>query len=289
MLIKNLVGGFGVLLAALTLMGCGGDDSRDKAAPGSAEAAPAESVLGDVPARAIEALPANITVDGDPSDWDGIQGLSILLDSIEGNDVEIKDASIRVAYDDQFAYALFTVIDDFNWDPNDVKRSAAGAVMWNVDPAAGPHMGAVESSGAPGVGLVDIWHWELQCASGEEHGGAVNGPGDGDPGNDANCNFDDEWSTSAFEREDDAGSAAENSLLGVWAHTNPNADGNGTWFFEIRRPLQTGDDQDAQFEPGQTAQVALAYWDADNSPEGWKAAGHAQSANGGWIDVTFTG
>lgn len=153
--------------------------------------------------------------------------------------------------------------------------------MWNVDPSAGPHMGAVDASGAPAVGLVDIWHWELECARGEEHGGAVHGLGDGDPGNDSVCNLDDEWSTGAFEREDDNGSAAENSLLGVWTHTKPNADAAGTWFFEMRRPLLTGDEQDAQFEIGQIAQVALAYWDPDNSPDGWGAAKHAQSSNGG--------
>lgn len=287
MLFRGLVGVLGILLAALALAGCGGDDDG---AEGTAESTPAaQPPLEDRPERAIEARPAEIVVDGDPSDWEGILGLSILLEPIEGSDVEIKDASIRVAYDDEFVYTLFTVIDDYNWDPGDVKLSAAGALMWNVDPAAGPHMGAVEPSGAPGVGLVDLWHWELECASGEQHGGAVNGPGDGDPGNDGECNLDDEWAASALEREDDNGATAENSLLGVWTHTDPNADAEGTWFFEARRPLVTGDEQDAQFEAGEgeTAQVALAYWDPDNSTEGWQGAEHAQSSNAGWISVRF--
>ena len=42
----------------------------------------------------------------------------------------------------------------------------------------------------------------------------------------------------------------ENSLLGVWNHTNPVEDGEGSWIFEIRRPLQTGDENDAQLEVG---------------------------------------
>jgi hypothetical protein len=288
MLIRSIVVVFAVALAAFVLTGCGGDDDGAQTVEPTTTTAPAsDAVLGDVSARAIEARPAQITVDGDPSDWEGIVGLSILLEPIGGSVAELKDASIRVAYDDEFAYALFTVIDDYNWDPSDAKKSAAGAIMWNVDPDAGPHMGAVEPSGVPAVGLVDIWHWELECALGEEHGGAVHGPGDGDGGNDAECNLDDEWSTSAVERDDDNGAAAENSLLGVWTHTDPNADAAGTWFFELRRPLLTSDEQDAQFELGQSAQVALAYWDPDNGPEGWEAAEHAQSANAGWIDVIF--
>ncbi len=33
--------------------------------------------------------------------------------------------------------------------------------------------------------------------------------------------------------------------------------------------------------------MALAYWDADNSPEGWDDAEHVQSSTQGWIGVTL--
>ena len=89
-------------------------------------------------------------------------------------------------------------------------------------------MGIEEPDRETSLGMVDIWHWELECAIGEEMGGRVAGPGDGDPGNDSGCNFDDEWSTTPENREDDNGAGAENSLLGVFTHTNPveGADGS---------------------------------------------------------------
>jgi hypothetical protein len=33
--------------------------------------------------------------------------------------------------------------------------------------------------------------------------------------------------------------------------------------------------------------MALAYWDADETPDGWTAAGHIQSSTGGWIEITL--
>ena len=54
-------------------------------------------------------------------------------------------------------------------------------------------MGADDEMGDNSTGIVDLWHWELECGSGVQSGGAVNPAGDGaDPGNDATCNFDDE-------------------------------------------------------------------------------------------------
>jgi hypothetical protein len=260
-----------VLLVVFLAAACGGDD--------------------DAAGRTIEASAAEITVDGNPNDWDGIgiNGVAMTLESIQGLDVEPKDATVKVTHDDEFVYVLLEVSDDYNWSAEDAHLSAASAVMWNVAPAGGPHMGADDPSGAPGVGIVDIWHWELECAEGEEHGGAVHEPGDGDPGNDGTCNFDDEWANSAFEREDDNGVGAENSLLGVWTHTDPTEDAEGTWIFEAQRPLQTGDEQDRQLAAGETAQLAIAYWDPDLGPEGWDDSSHVQSSNQGWIDVTFTG
>ncbi len=240
------------------------------------------------PARTLEAPPASITVDGDPADWDGIASLDLTLEAIEGEDVEPLAATVQVAHDDEFVYALFRVEDDYNWNPEDAFLSAASAVMWRVDAEAGEHMGAEEPDRETSLGMVDIWHWELECAAGVESGGVAAGPGDGDLGNDSGCAFDDEWATVPAEREDDNSATGENSLLGVWSHTNPIEDGEGTWIFEMRRPLQTGDEQDGQLEVGgASAGMALAYWDPDFGPEGWEEAGHVQSANQGWIEVTL--
>jgi hypothetical protein len=237
--------------------------------------------------RSVDAPVASITVDGDPSDWDAIEGLSFTMEAIAGEDVESKDGTFKAAHDGEYIYVMFTVDDDYDWDADDPHLSASPAVLWAIDPGAGAHMGIEEPDRETSLGMVDIWHWELECALGEQTGGRVSDAGDGDPGNDAACNFDDEWSTTPEEREDDNGDGAENSLLGVFTHSNPVAGEDGTWYFEMSRPLQTGDAQDAQFEVGASALMALAYWDADTSVEGWDDDHHVQTANQGFIALNL--
>jgi len=281
------VGAFSVL--ALVVSACGAATTTPPAA--STPSAASEPAASGSALRTISAPATAITVDGSPADWTGIAGLDLTLEGIEGVEtpVESKQATIRVAHNDQFVYVLFEVQDDYNWTDTDAHLTAAPAVMWAVVPAAGPHMGPEDRQGkGPSLGKVDIWHWELECAAGKQTGGEVSGPGaSADPGNDEGCNFDDEWATSPDDREDDNGTGGQNSLLGVWSHTNPTENAAGTWVFEIRRPLQTGDEGDAQFAVGSPAWLALAYWDPDQTAAGWEDDGHAQSSNLGWIEVTF--
>jgi hypothetical protein len=251
----------------------------------------------------IDAAEATITVDGDTSDWDGIAGLDVTLnqpdytdypDWDEPNPLADVSTTTKVAVDDDNIYMLFEVDDDYDYDGapsdgGDHHLSAAIAVMFLIDPAAGPHMGADDADFETGLGMVDIWHWELDCDA-----GAMSGGGDPGSGNDPDCNMDDEFSTDPEEREDDgddpvANPNGENSLAGVWEHTN-SAGGigaDGTWIFEMSRPLQTGDAEDTQFAAGDTVQLALAYWDADEGLEGWTDTGHQTSADGGWIEVNL--
>ncbi len=250
------------------------------------EAPPPEAAM-----RSLDAPEAAITVDGDVSDWGEVVGLALTLEPIVADadePIENKDVTIKMAHDDDNVYALFTIDDDYDWNADDHNLSAALAVMFPVD-AGGPHMGADDEEGEHTTGMVDIWHWELDCAAGELNGGGAGHPaGEGkDPGNDSVCNFDDEWATDPETRGDDFGVGAENSLLGVWMHSNPNEDGSGFWYFEMSRPLQTGDEQDAQFAVGEPTLLALAYWDADFGPDGWDDSTHVQSSNQGWIQVTF--
>ena len=101
--------------------------------------------------------------------------------------------------------------------------------------------------------------------------------------------MDDEWSTTPTEREDDGSTTAENSLVGAWDHTawQEGIGASGTWIFEMSRKLQTGDVDDAQLAAGGMVAAALAYWDADETTEGWTDAGHIQSSSGGWIEITL--
>lgn len=276
----------GLILAAVAaalLAACGGDEAEPEAETGTEE----EHAEG--PQRMIEAPAASITVDGDPSDWEAIEGMDLTLEAISGEDVEPRAATIKVAHDEEAVYVLFEVTDDYNWNPDDAHLSGSAAVMWSIEEGAGEHMGAEEPDRETSLGMVDIWHWELECAAGEQSGGAVSEPGEGeDPGDDGACNLDDEWATIPEEREDDNGAGAENSLVGVWNHTSPTDDSSGEWIFELSRPLGTEDEQDAQLAAGETALLALAYWDPDNDDAGWDDDQHAQSANQGWIEVALT-
>jgi len=238
--------------------------------------------------RTLDAPSAAITVDGDPSDWESVPGLDMTLTAISDERFPSIDSTLKVAHDSDYIYVLLTVEDDYNWNPDDNKLSPANAIQWAIDTDAGEAMGATDEEREVSLGAVDIWHWELDCAAGTENGGAVAGPGEGkDPGNDAACNLDDEFSVTVEDREDDNGVGAENSLFGVWTSTAMVVDEQGTWIFEMRRPLDTGDEQDAQFEVGSSARVAVAYWDPDTGPEGWKDETHVQSSNQGWITVNF--
>lgn len=237
----------------------------------------------------IVAPEAAIVVDGDISDWVDVPSVSLTMSPIEereGDDIEPKDVTIQMAHDADNVYMLFAVEDDYNWSADDGHLSGSVAMEFQVD-TGGPHMGATDDAGDNSAGMVDIWHWELECPAGELAGGAINPPGDGDPGNDSVCNFDDEWATDAETREDDNSATAENSLTGTWWHSNPTDDAEGTWYFEVSRPLQTGDENDAQFEAGESALLALAYWDADFSADGWDDSTHVTSAEPDWITVDF--
>ena len=266
--------------------------------------APSESEPGhgEEPMIAFTAASATITVDGDISDWSAIEGATVMVEQIRLDNLDPSvaseidfgpldpvDVTFKVASDDENIYVLLEVPGGFNYNAADHNLSASVAVMFQIDDPAAPHMGAEEPDLDASLGMVDIWHWELDCGPGAVSGGAGAAGGD-DPA----CNLDDEYSTTPEAREDDGGGdivndAAENSLSGVWEHSAraSGAGADGTWIFEFSRPLQTGDPQDAQFASGSTAHVALAYFDPTEGPEGWSDAGHLQSAYNGWIEVTL--
>ena len=267
-------------------------EATPAATPGPTETAPAsptpEGPGGPV---SLTAVSASITVDGDTSDWGAIPVTEVVLQQIrpipgvEMGQVGPIEVGLRVAVDGERVYVLMEVLDDYDYDPEDHGLSAAMAVMFRIDDPAAPHMGTTEENQKRSLGKVDIWHWELDCGPGEMSGGGAGIRG----GNDPRCNLDDEWAETPSDLEDDGTRSAENSLAGVWEHT-ARAEGNGaegTWIFEMSRKLQTGDVDDAQIVAGMTAAAALAYWDADETPDGWTSEGHLQSSSGGWIEITF--
>ena len=311
MLLVLLVAASLLALAAAACSG-GDDDDPDPTATGAPVATdvpqpttgPAPTTSPDISGAeiAFDAASATITLDGNSTDWDAIEGATVTLkqfelppgvtfsdlDWDEPNPVDPIDVVLKVAVDAENIHVLFEVPDDYDFDPADHGLTASPNIMFMIDPEAGAHMGTADDDFTASLGMVDIWHWEIECGPGELAGGGV--PGDGNGA----CNLDDEFATDPEEREDDGGgdianAAAETSLFGAWDHTGRaggiGADGN--WIFEFSRPLQTGDPQDAQFVSGGTALIALAYFDADETTDGWTAEGHLQSAGEGWIVVTL--
>ncbi|HKZ75461.1 MAG TPA: ethylbenzene dehydrogenase-related protein [Actinomycetota bacterium] len=298
-------------LAALVVTACTGTAPSPSGEPSSAEPTPGPSFAeasateppghGEEPMIAFTAASATMTVDGDASDWSEIEGATVNLEQIrlenlppavaaeiDFGPVDPVDVTFKVASDDENLYVILEVPGAFVYDAANHNLSASIAVMFRIDPPAAPHMGAEEPELDDSLGMVDIWHWELDCAAGETSGG---GTGTGD---DPECNLDDEYSTTPERREDDGGgdvanADAENTLVGVWEHSAraSGAGADGTWIFEMSRPLQTGDPQDAQFAGGGTAHVALAFFDPTEGAGGWTDAGHLQSAYNGWIEVTL--
>jgi hypothetical protein len=241
----------------------------------------------------FEASAATISIDGDTSDWAAIPGAQVTLGQIDFSlagqpddigEIDPVDVTLKVAADSDNVYVLVEVPDDYDFVADDHGQSAALAVMFRIDDPAAPHMGTTEEDQESSLGKVDIWHWELDCGAGELSGG-----NDAASGNDPDCNLDDEYSTTPEDREDDGTAQAENNIAGVWDHTGraQGAGAEGTWIFEMSRPLDTGDPDDARFQLGGAANLALAYWDADETADGWTAAGHVQSSTGGWIQVTM--
>lgn len=302
----------GLAVAALVATACSGTKPSTSAEPSSiaepsfnpvsAEPSASGGTHDGEPMIVFTAASATITVDGNDSDWSAIQGATVNLEQIRLDNlppavaadinfdpVDPVDVTFKVATDADYIYVLLEVPGGFNYNPADHALSAAVAVMFSIDDPAAPHMGAEEPELDTSLGMVDIWHWELDCAPGDVSGGSDVAGGD-----DPTCNLDDEYSTTPEAREDDGGGevandAAENSLAGVWEHSAraSGAGADGTWNFEFSRPLQTGDPQDAQFASGGTAHVALAFFDPTESAVGWSDPGHLQSAYNGWIEVTL--
>jgi hypothetical protein len=250
----------------------------------------------------IDAASVPIIIDGDAADWADVEPTTVSLvqldlgllppeqaAEIEFGELAPVDVAFRVANDADNIYMLVEVPGAYNYVADDHNLSPALAVQAKMVPEASTHMGSEEADLFVSTGSVDMWHWELDCGPGEISGSQ---PIEGKPAGDDACNFDDEVSLTPEMRWDDGGGdepndTAENSLVGSWSHTAAEIGGDGTWIFEMARPLQTGDAEDAQFEAGGAAELVLAWWDGTETAEGWTDAGHLTNAYDGWITVNL--
>src|SRR3990172_12965158 len=194
-----LILGLVAALAAASACGGGdGDDEEATKAPEPTTAAPTEAPqataaattdASEGPAAAkFNAAEATITVDGDNADWAAIEGATIPLKQIDIDeldpaqvaDLEIDigtlpptNATLKVATDGTNIYVLVEVEDgfDYNPDPEMHNFSPALGVMFRIDEAAPASMGVEEEDLETSLGVVDIWHWELDCGPGQLSGG----------------------------------------------------------------------------------------------------------------------
>lgn len=231
-----------------------------------------------VMSRTGSAQAAHVT-DGDPGEWDAVPALDLPLPSLDGT--RTVDARLQVDFDDENVYVLVSIDDDYNSTPGDHEASGSLAVQWAIDPGAGPHMGTDGVDIQTSLGMVDLWHWEIDCGPGVLSGGVDRT----EDGNDPVCNLDDEYANSPFDRHDDDG---DNFLQGAYGHSGQAAGENaaGTWYWEMERPRTTTEAQDVQLTGDGPFLLALAYWDGDETVDGWTDSGHLQSADAGWISVT---
>jgi hypothetical protein len=289
--------------AALALGACGGGGgdaakatatvaATQVATSAAVAATPAARTPTPVGKRSLAAARAKITLDGKADDWAAVPGMQVPLKAIPKEFREDPTAAgdvtatLKVATDGTNVYVLMIVPDTFTYNPDPAKHrlSPAVAVQWQMGTAT-PQMASAGPQLKDTTGMVDIWHWELDCGPGAPSGGTF------PTGNDPKCNLDDEYATLNDEREDDK---AESSLTGSWDHTGraKGPEAAGEFVFEIARPLRNGDAQDAQFQLGSIARIALAYWDGSESQGGWTDAGHAVSVTteeglAGWIEVAL--
>ena len=133
---------------------------------------------------AITAASATIAVDGDTSDWEAIEGTVVNLEQIRLADLDPEqaaeiefgevapiDVSLKVASDAENLYMLVEVPAAFTYDAADHNLSPALAVQFLIDEGAGKHMGVDEADLYASTGMVDLWHWELDCQPGATSGG----------------------------------------------------------------------------------------------------------------------
>src|SRR3990170_4285064 len=216
-------------IVALAFAACGGDDDEVSptaeptgertatAEPTSARTATPQATAtaaGEEGEITLTAASATIAVDGDVSDWSGIEGVTVPMEQIEippGVDwdepgpLDPIDVTLKVAADSDNIYVLMEVPDDYNFDLANHNFSASIAAMFRIDEPAGPHMGTTDEDLEESLGMVDIWHWELDCDAAVMAGGGAPGSGD-----DPECNLDDEFATEPEEREDDGGGDVPN-------------------------------------------------------------------------------
>ncbi len=218
--------------------------------------------------KATKITSGDIKIDGDSSDWSDIPAADLELESYKKLPGEYK-IDVKIAYDGTTVYFLVEIPDEYFFTAGNPEMSPALAMATPINASEGAHMGAPsEDNLDKSEGFVDIMHWETGLG---EHGvvagdnGTATGKGIG--------GLDDEFASTPFDRHDDVG---ENGWTGVWDHTTTtytNGDA-GKYIFEYSRSMNAAEDTDASYKDGGESEIFFAYWNPQETGDGWTANGH---------------
>lgn len=238
------------------------------------------------------------TLDADLTEWQSIDGVTTSLQSITGTKYEAGDASLKCMFDNQTIFFAFEIPGAYQYNASVDELCAAIGIMTKVGVSAtfynmGGCPDAMSGCGSTGTipdtcvdYVVDIGaHWQLPSTpkQGFEYGigkQSVNDEGETE-------GVVDEFAASPYCRLEDKESNGSNDWYGAWKHTNPTEGMDGTYIFELSRPLSTASaTTDAQYLAGGAYDVGVAFWDPNESADGWSDPGHyVTGCANKWIEL----
>ena len=232
------------------------------------------------------------TIDANDSDWAGVEVFeSPLTGALTSEAYTAGNMKIQCAYDDTNIYFFYQFPGKYMFDSSDNHKCAAVATMFQMGEKATlfnmggcPLSEAVNCDTAPEgcvPYVVDIAaHWELK----DTERAVMYGPNDG-TGDDPIANKDDEFAVGPWCRDDDLGENPGNEWSGAWDFLEDATDGaEGYYVFELSRPLTTpSPETDVQLKAGTEVNFGIAFWNPDETQNGWSNAGHVVTAcSPGW-------
>ena len=211
------------------------------------------------------------TLDGDLSDWANVTGIDIQLTNITGSVYEPGNLTAKCLYDSTNFYLAMEVPGAYLYDATTDELCAAIGMMMKI----GQEATFVNMGGCPDAAngcingvpdtcnsyLVDIGaHWQLPSTQ----QGVV-------------YTISDESAVHAYCRTDDENIGGGNEWSGAWVHSNNSTtvEDGAYYVFELSRPLKTGSaTTDSQLAAGDTYEFGLAFWDPNQTVDGWSDNGH---------------
>jgi len=231
------------------------------------------------------------TLDGDLSEWSSVNGTQTELYGLAGNVYAPGLADYKCMYNDTHIFFAMEIPGAYRFNSSSNAQCASVAIMFKIGESAlyygmggCPLASSGCSSGVPSgcdPYRVDIGaHWELASTEqGVEYGVNLGS---------SDALADDEYAVSPTCRLDDDGSNSGNEWNVAWSYEAFNST-FGDYKFELARSLSTmSESTDRQLSVGQSYSVGFAYWDPNETADGWTDPGHyVTGCAADWMDMTI--